>query len=360
MWTGGLVLFLGLWRAAFDDRPWRRVPGLILALTWGAAMAAVQLTPSWELARFVGSTRRSFAELAFFGFPPAHWAELALPGFLRGIPGGPEAAYWYASGTSGYEACFYVGTIPLILAFLGLLGGRDRALAPWLVIAALSMSLAMLPMGWPSAYALVLQVPGFGWFRAPGRYVVITSLALSLLAGRGLDRADSAGSIRLGLMLAWAFGISAAAWVVYWSLRVDHRSVLGDSSRLAYCLLSAAVAWAVGTVLILGRRAKRLPVGVVLLATAGELGWLYYTSTTQWGWAIDLPGQSRVLSRLAAEPGVGHVAGLVHDLPIRAGSRRSSPTPGSHHPLPTRISSSPPVMMKPPRRRAWPGFAAMA
>ena len=334
MWTGGLVLFLGLWRAAFDGRPWRRVPGLILAHLWGAAMAAVQLAPSWELARFVGSTHRSFAELAFFGFPPAHWAELALPGFLRGIPGGPEAAYWYASGTSGYEACFYIGTIPLILAFLGLFGGRDRSLAPWLVIAALSLALAMLPIGWPSAYALVLQVPGFGWFRGPGRYLVITSLALSLLAGRGLDRAGSAGSIRLGLVLAWAFGISAAAWVVYWSLRVDHRSVLGDSSRLAVCLMSAGVAWAVGTVLILGWRAKRLSAGVVLLATAGELGWLYYTSTTEWGWAIDLPGQSRVLSRLAAEPGVGRVAGLLHDLPIRAGLAPIFPYTGFAPPPP--------------------------
>src|SRR5262249_23206065 len=100
-WTGELVLLVGAWRAAFDGKPWRPGPGRLLPLVWGAAMAAVQLVPSWELARFVGSTRRSFAELAFFGFPPAHWAELAVPGFLRGIPGGPEAPYWYASGTSG-------------------------------------------------------------------------------------------------------------------------------------------------------------------------------------------------------------------------------------------------------------------
>ena len=83
MWTAALVLLLGTWRAARDGLPRRRVLGLILALGWGAALASVQLLASWELARFVGFTHRSFSELAFFAFPPAHWAELAIPGFLR-------------------------------------------------------------------------------------------------------------------------------------------------------------------------------------------------------------------------------------------------------------------------------------
>ena len=167
MWTAALVLLLGTWRAARDGLPRRRVLGLILALGWGAALAGVQLLSSWELARFVGFTHRSFSELAFFAFPPAHWAELAIPGFLRGIPSGPEAPYWYEQGTSGYEACFSIGTMPLLLAFLVLGGGRsDGRLAPWLCIIAVSLILAVLPRGWPAAYAVVLEVPGFGWFRA--------------------------------------------------------------------------------------------------------------------------------------------------------------------------------------------------
>ena len=146
MWTAALVLLLGTWRAARDGLPRRRVLGLILALGWGAALASVQLLASWELARFVGFTHRSFSELAFFAFPPAHWAELAIPGFLRGIPSGPEAPYWYEQGTSGYEACFSIGTMPLLLAFLALGGGRrDGRLAPWLCIIAVSLILAVLP-----------------------------------------------------------------------------------------------------------------------------------------------------------------------------------------------------------------------
>src|SRR5208337_3184160 len=220
LWTAALVLLLGTWRAARDGLPRRRVLGLILALGWGAALASVQLLASWELARFVGFTHRSFSELAFFAFPPAHWAELAIPGFLRGIPSGPEAPYWYEQGTSGYEACFSIGTMPLLLAFLALGGGRrDGRLAPWLCIIAVSLILAVLARAWPAAYAVVLEVPGFGWFRAPGRYVVLSSLGLCLAAGAGFDRAAEPASIRRGVATAWAFAIAAAGWAVYWALR---------------------------------------------------------------------------------------------------------------------------------------------
>ena len=57
-WTGGLVVLTGLWRAIVDRRPWRRAVSLILAVGWGAALAAVQLGPSWQFAELVGQTRR--------------------------------------------------------------------------------------------------------------------------------------------------------------------------------------------------------------------------------------------------------------------------------------------------------------
>ena len=44
-------VFIGLWRALGDGRPWRRAIGLIAATGWGAAVAAVQLGLSWQFAR---------------------------------------------------------------------------------------------------------------------------------------------------------------------------------------------------------------------------------------------------------------------------------------------------------------------
>jgi hypothetical protein len=332
-WTAALVVLVGLWRAALEGRSWLRVLAVLIALGWGAAMASVQLLASWELARFVGFTHRSFAELVFYGFPAAHWPELALPTLFRGATGGPEAGYWYSQGTTGYEACLYVGTVPLMLAFLGLTRGRIRAVAPWIFVVAASLTLAMLPGLWPGAYEVVTRVPGFGWFRAPGRYTVLASLGLCLLAARGLDRSSPPRACRLGLVLAWVFALAAAGWGIFWSLRADHAPALGGS-RLAICLAGSALTWVLATGLIIAWRCRRVGAWVLLVASTIELACLYYTSTTVWGWAVELPGDSRVLARLAAEPEVGRVAGLVHNLPVRSGAAPVYPFTGFAMPPP--------------------------
>jgi hypothetical protein len=319
LWTGCLVLLLGAWRAATDRRPWTRIVALGLALAWGAAIAAVQLRLTWELARFLGFTHRSFADLAFFGFPPAHWPELAIPGFLRGIQGGPEGLYWFSQGSTGYEACFYIGTLPLILALLALGGGRERGLTPWLIISVAAVVLAMLPRAWPTAFELLTRLPGVGWFRAAGRYLVLASLGLCLAAGSGMDRAGPgrSESIRFRLTLAWVFAIAAAGWALYWAAGPGYRAALWGH-RLAVSVALAAVSWGVATALLVAYRRGRIGAWVLVMATAAELGGLYYTSTTDWGWAVKLPAQSPILARLAQEPMVGRVAGLVDNLPIRA------------------------------------------
>ena len=128
--TAGLVIATGLWRSV-QTGAGQRALGLVAGLGAGAGIAAVQLALSWDLATFVGSTNRSAEDLMFFSYPPAHWAELVIPRLFAGLPGGPEHAYWFTQGTTGYEACLYVGTIPLVLACLGLTVRDDRALAPW-------------------------------------------------------------------------------------------------------------------------------------------------------------------------------------------------------------------------------------
>jgi hypothetical protein len=332
-WTAGLVLLLGIWRPLFDGRPWWRFGALALALGLGASAVAVQLGASWELARFVGFTTRSTADLSFYGFPPEHLAEAALPGLARGIPGGPEAGYWYALGTTGYEACFYVGTIPLILALLALGREAPRSLRPWLLICAGSLVLAVLPRTWPQAQALLVRLPGFGWFRAPGRYAVLASLGLCLLAGRGLDVTASPGRLRLGWAIVAALALAASGWSVFWVLRPQNWPVLGGS-RLAVVFGTAALAWATGLGLVLAWRRGHVAWWVLLLSTLSELGALYYTSTTVWGWAVRLPAESKMLVRLSAEPGVGRVAGLLHDLPVRAGKAPIYPYTGFAAPAP--------------------------
>jgi hypothetical protein len=102
------------------------------------------------------------------------------------------------------------------------------------------------------------------------------------------------------------------------------------------------LSWFLGITLVLAWRRERVGAWVLVLATLGELGWLYYTSTTVWGWGVSLPEQSRVLARLAREPSVERVAGLVHNLPIRAGATPFFPytgfAPPPPHPFLDRVS----------------------
>jgi len=307
-------------------------------------MAAAQLAASWELARFVGFRKLSAADLAFFSFPPEHWAELAIPGLFRAIRGGPEAGYWYGLGTTGYEACLYVGTIPLILTVLRIARGIPRALAPWLAIAAISFFLSILPRSWPAAQVVVSSLPGFGWFRAPGRYVVLTSFGLCLLAGSGLEILAGQRRLRLGWFLVTCVGLAALGWSLAWTARPRNLPYF-DGTQMAVALGSAGLAWIMGTALIVGWQRGRVPAWILILAASGELGWLYYTSTTVWGWAVRLPEQSRMLATLAAESGVGRVAGLLHNLPIRAGASPVFPYTGfaPPPPHPSLDLASPPV-----------------
>ncbi|MDG3003051.1 hypothetical protein [Paludisphaera mucosa] len=338
-WTAGLVLATGIWRTLESPRHILRVLGVIAGLAWGAAIAAVQLGSSWELARFVGYDDRPFLELAFFGFPPAHWAELVVPSWLRGIPGGPEANYWYALGTTGYEACLYIGTIPLIFAFVGLLSKGGSAMRFWIGVTLATFILAVLPGVWLQGFEWVASLPGMGLFRAPGRFLALTSLGLALFAGHGLDRGGSRVLAWTGLALALVFAATGAWWVVSWSWRPDHVRELGGD-RLLIRLAMAGGAWLIAAILAAAWLRGRVPAQVLLVATAAELGGLYYTSTTDWGWAVPVPGSSPILKRLAAEKDVGKVAGLLSDIPLRFGMAPLFPYTGFAAPPPHRYFSA--------------------
>jgi len=142
---------------------------------------------TWELTGVAGFVRPP-QFLSNFLFPPAHWAQFALPEVFLGRPLGNGDLYWGHNGTTSGEACAYVGVVPLILAFVGAVAApRDRALTPWRLIVPMSLALATMPGWWPDGFFVLLQLPGLGWFRAPARYTLLTSLGLALLAGRGLD-----------------------------------------------------------------------------------------------------------------------------------------------------------------------------
>ena len=336
MWTGGLVILTALWRAGVGRRYFVRALAVITATAWGAAVAAIQLGLSWQFAESVRQTHRSTSELLHFSFPPSHWFELVLPRLIRELRTGPEDPYWIGQRTSGYEAGLYIGTIPLVLAVIGFLSRRaGRATDFWRVLVPVSFAVATMPHWWPQGFLQLVALPGFGYFRVPARYTLLTSLGLAVLAGQGFDISISKLRFRLGFAAALVGGGCGAWFAILWARRPDvHLLTYGG---MAGGLIWGTLSWAVAVALVLGWRARRIHSWAPLLVTGVELGILFYMGTTRWGWAVSLPSQSPILTELIRRSPAGLIGGETENLPVRANLATAAPYLGLAHPPANRL-----------------------
>jgi hypothetical protein len=342
-WTAGLVLVMGGWRLWTRRGPFRRWAWLAAGLAWGAAIAWVQLQLTWELTRAAGFSRPADS-LAGYPFPLAHWAQWALPAVYLGWPLPFGEVYWLGLRTSPDEAGgAYVGVVFLILACVGWLAiGRDSILYPWRWLLLLAFALATMPGWWASGYRLLLLVPGIGWFRAPARYTLLTSLGLLLLAGRALDRSISARRFWGGVAFASVFGGLALLWSVGWTSSPVYQASLraGSPFTLPMRFWASALAWLLGLMSLVGWRRGRLGSWAPVAVAAIELGGLFYLAPVPWAWSRPIVAESPTLRRLASEPDVGLVGGRLMNLPVRAGLTVAYPTTGITPPRPTFLLES--------------------
>ena len=165
-----------------------------IAIAFAFLLAAVQILPTWELKR--RSQRMDFAAEFFPGYghlPPQYWTQFVAPWLwypynvdelLVKLPN-----YSGGAGTNQVEAHLYFGLLPLLLAIGGLIvswrsrAETDRVLRLWALI---GVAFLLYTPGW---FLPVTQyLPGFSFFRGPGRYGIITSLAVALIAGNTFSR----------------------------------------------------------------------------------------------------------------------------------------------------------------------------
>ncbi|MGQ9682470.1 MAG: YfhO family protein [Anaerolineae bacterium] len=199
---------------------WRRQLGQVaccgVALAGGAALAAVQWLPTYELTRL--SQRGQGLDPEFFtsfSLSPAHYITMLWP-FLRGNP----------YPLTSLETIGYVGILPLLLAATVPLRRRDRATRCWAGVALLGVALSL--GRWNPLYRLLMYVPVFNMFRAPARYLLWVDLAVAVLAAMGFDsllpeERDATAGRRFRVPAEGVALIGLGGW---WLGRVDLDSLL--------------------------------------------------------------------------------------------------------------------------------------
>ena len=155
----------------------------VLALSVGAFLAAIQLIPAYEFARY--TTRASgmgYAQAILYSFHPAFFPLLlfnpsAGPSLISGSM--PLWRFW--------EFSLYIGVLPLILSLFALCFSRNNRYVLFLLALAIISLLLALGGYFPLYQVLYNIVPGFNVFRGPARFRLLFIFSTAILAGYGFD-----------------------------------------------------------------------------------------------------------------------------------------------------------------------------
>lgn len=164
---------------------------LVATIVLALCLASTQLLPTWELKQ--QSQRQTSVssdfDPAYGSIPPLYLSQVIGSWF-----------YWYSAeinrdislsqmskvaGTNQVEAHLYFGLIPIGLVTLMLCWSRLRRITMdrlgWLWLG-LGLCSVIYATGYLVPWARYL--PGFGFFRGPGRYGLVTTLAVAVLSAR--------------------------------------------------------------------------------------------------------------------------------------------------------------------------------
>jgi hypothetical protein len=337
MWTAGLVVLSSLLHVGTVGggkyRVIWRTTALCAGLFWGLLIAWIQMRLTWELTKVAGFQRPPEA-LAIYAFPPANWAQFALPEVFLGLHQGVADNYLARQRTISGEACAYAGVVVWILAFVGAVAKtRLGNLKLWRVLVPLSLALATMPGWWLDGFLLLMKLPGLGWFRAPARYTLLTSLGLAMLAGRGFDHSITPRRFRAGLTLAIIAGTFAWCWSIYWTRRTEFQAS-ALASTLLIRFVFAGLTWVLALAAIIAWWQKRVSPWAPLAVATIELAVLFFVGPVVWIRSGNRFEASPVLRRLAQVQDVGLVGGRLQDLSVVAGITTAFPYLGITPPPP--------------------------
>ena len=197
---------------------------ILLGWIAGYLLAAVQLIPTAELFQESSHDVSRYEYLSGFSNTPWHLINYGA-GLLfqnplwRGLVWSPvnpaTSDPWH---TAPEECLNYVGLIPLCFA----LGAawkwrRTPQIRLWALLALFSLILSLGP--YFPGFRLLIQLPGFGWFRANARWTLATTFWLSVLSGFALDHltGDQLRRWTRTFSIAW-ISVMLTAGLTFWML----------------------------------------------------------------------------------------------------------------------------------------------
>jgi hypothetical protein len=211
--VGGLLVVMpGRARARL-----RRLAVLAGALALAVLLAAPQLVPAAELIAW--TTRAGRLDWAFAtaaSLPPWHLVTLALPELF----GSGAGTYWPGPWWHWHERTAYPGLLALLLVPFGLRAPRPA----WVwFCAGTAVGALLLALGsYTPLYRVAYEVvPGYANFRDPARHLLLVSLVLAPLAGRGAEQVLRERAWRALLVLLAAVGLATAALAMVLTLGAD-------------------------------------------------------------------------------------------------------------------------------------------
>ncbi|MDT5124235.1 MAG: hypothetical protein QOC96_3717 [Acidobacteriota bacterium] len=170
------------WRAPIGRGRYYLISALLLLL--GLGLAALQILPTLELAKLSARAEYTFADFVSYSLPLKQIVLLLFPAVFGGLRQYGTTPYFGAWNLT--ELTGYVGLLPLLLAAVGFIVSRRKAVSIfWLCVCVLALLLALGDQT-PLAY-LTYYLPVLGKFRVPARHLMEMSLAVSVLAGIGVQ-----------------------------------------------------------------------------------------------------------------------------------------------------------------------------
>lgn len=180
-----------------NSSPFRALLLTAVFVGLGYGLAAPQLAPSWSLKQ---ASQRLEVNPEFdpgYGhIPPLYLSQVALPWLWFGEGLDPDRVLHglsigrIDSLTNKVEAHLYFGLLPLLLAAtwcIRTLRRPDASDAPLRCLVVLGLFGVVYATGW--LLPIAKQLPGFGYFRGPGRWGILAELAVALTAGSVVSRA---------------------------------------------------------------------------------------------------------------------------------------------------------------------------